>query len=47
VVEEDEQDEAVPEGCSPENKRWWLELNVREEEGERELESMGERCWVL
>jgi hypothetical protein len=26
---------------------WWLELDARAKEGERELESEGERCGVL
>jgi hypothetical protein len=45
----------VPERCSPEHKRrhdddeerWRLELGAGVEEGERDLESEGERCVVL
>jgi hypothetical protein len=59
VAEEDEQDEAVPEGCSPKYKRrqrgdatmaksdGGLNSDARAEEGENELESEGERCGVL
>jgi hypothetical protein len=48
-VEEDEPDEAVPEGCSPEHERWrdigeerrQLEQGARVKEGVRELRREG------
>jgi hypothetical protein len=43
VAEEDEMDEAVPEGCSPEHERRRLELGVRTKEGTRELGREGKR----
>jgi hypothetical protein len=51
AVEEDEPDEAVPEGCSLEHERRcnrgkeqrWLELGVRVKEGTRELGREGEK----
>jgi hypothetical protein len=47
VVEEDEPDEAVLEGCSPERdggeERRWLELSAMAKEGARELERVGKK----
>jgi hypothetical protein len=50
VAEEDEPDEALPEGCSSAERRrdggeeWWrLELSVRVKEGARELGTEGKR----
>jgi hypothetical protein len=55
VVDKDEPDEAVSEGCSPEHKQqwratrdegeeqWWLELCARAKEGTRELEREGKK----
>jgi hypothetical protein len=50
VAEEDELDEALPEGCSSAERRrdggeeWWrLELSVRVKEGARELGTEGKR----
>jgi hypothetical protein len=47
VVEEDEPDEAVLEGCSPERdggeERQWLELSAMAKEGARELERVGKK----
>jgi hypothetical protein len=52
-VEEDEPDEAVLEGCSPEHERWYdggkerrqLELGVRAKDGTRELGREGKKWW--
>jgi hypothetical protein len=51
VAEEDEQGEAMPEGCSPKHKWWWRGGAKAVEDSRRagtrargELESKGRRC---
>jgi hypothetical protein len=44
AVEEDEPDEAVPAGCSPEHERR-LELGAREKKGAKDLRRVGKKGW--
>jgi hypothetical protein len=43
-VEEDEPDEVVLVGCSPEHERW-LELGARAKKGAKELRRVGKKGW--